>query len=364
MPPEPHMSADALEQERLQREVLQLRDDQALLIELLAIDQARLRRFMAVAARTLSRVRAQLVRRAREPALFARKIARLRMLYRQLMREAAALPLPTLTQQFAATVEALEATADGPPASGDALLPALVRIDEGFLALTTVAERTGAPLVAQRCAHRRAPRRRARAGSSAPAASAAPQLAVALQQLAGRLADEQGKRVDLAVTGLEHVPEDCAGPFYDMLSQLLRNAVEFGIEVPAQRTAAGKSAQGRLRIEFRQRDAAHSELIFQDDGQGLNARGIVDAAIASGLIAEDTTLAQDPRQASSLIFHPGLSTAADGTGRGLGLRIVRDNVKRLRGEIQVATKRGQFTRFRIKLPIAASAAHDRSAARA
>lgn len=353
------------EHERLQRELQQLREEQALLLELLAVDQLGLRRFMAAAARTLTRVRTQLLRRAREPALFQKKLSRLRMLYGQLARQAAALPLPTLAQQFAGTLQALQIPAAAPPPSGDALLPALVCIDAGFLALTTIAERTGAPLVARRTAQRRnRSRRRVLRGTPGPTANPVPQLVLALQRLADRLAGEQGKRVDLSAIGLEHVPDDCAGAFFDVLSQLLRNAIEHGIETPAQRTAAGKTAQGRLRVELRERQGGRSELIFQDDGQGLNAERIVDVAIASGLIAANTTLAQDPRQASSLIFHAGLSTAANGSGRGLGLRIVRDNVKRLRGEIQVATKRGQFTRFRIRLPLALAAADSRSAAQA
>ena len=77
-------------------------------------------------------------------------------------------------------------------------------------------------------------------------------------------------------------------------------------------------------------------------------------AVASGLIAEDTSLEQNRRQASALIFHSGLSTAAEPAGRGLGMRILRDNVKRLHGQIQVATKRALFTRLRIRLPLAAT----------
>ena len=69
-------------------------------------------------------------------------------------------------------------------------------------------------------------------------------------------------------------------------------------------------------------------------------------------ITEDSSLEQNRRQASALIFHSGLSTAAEPAGRGLGMRILRDNVKRLHGQIQVATKRGLFTRLRIRLPLA------------
>jgi two-component system chemotaxis sensor kinase CheA len=177
---------------------------------------------------------------------------------------------------------------------------------------------------------------------------------VALQQLSDQLSAAQGKLVQLTTIGLEQVPEIEVPSFYDMLSQMLRNAIEYGIEMPAQRRAAGKNARGTLLVEFQLRRGEQSELNFQDDGQGLDAERIVQVAIASGLIAEDSSLEQNRRQASALIFHSGLSTAADPAGRGAGMRILRDSVKRLHGQIQVATKRGLFTRLRIRLPLAAA----------
>ena len=176
--------------------------------------------------------------------------------------------------------------------------------------------------------------------------------------LAAQQAAEQGKSVELTAIGLEQVPEIHAAAFYDMLSQMLRNAIEHGIETPAQRRAAGKNAQGALLVEFQPRHGGLSELVVQDDGQGLNTPRIIEAAVASGLIAEEAALEQDPRRATTLIFHAGLSTAAEPNGRGNGMRILRDNIKRLHGQIQVATKRGQFTRIRIRLPhVAAPVVH-------
>ena len=187
---------------------------------------------------------------------------------------------------------------------------------------------------------------------------------MALQQLSEQLATAQGKNIQLTTIGLEHVPELQVAAFYDMLSQMLRNAIEHGIETPAQRRADGKNPRGTLLVEFQLRHGGHSELNFQDDGAGLDAERIVQVAVGSGLIAEDTSLEQNRRQASALIFHSGLSTAAEPAGRGLGMRILRDNVKRLHGQIQVATKRGLFTRLRIRLPLTAMGAMPSSAAQA
>jgi signal transduction histidine kinase len=338
--------------ETVQAELMRLRDEHALFGELLQVDRAALRNFMAYAARTLTRVRALQQLRAREPGQFQRKLERLHSHYAQLLRRAMALSVPSLVRLLERTLAALGAPRAAGSQTGDALLPALVCIDEVFLALTTIAQRTGVPLAA-----RRAPRRRGRmpgTGTEVARGTAsggnAPQLVLALQQLAAQQAAAQGKSVELTTIGLEQVPEIHAAAFYDMLSQMLRNAIEHGIEMPAQRRAAGKSTQGTLLVEYQPRHSGQSELVFQDDGQGLNTGRIIEAAVAAGLLADDAVLEQDPRQASTLIFHAGLSTAADPDGRGLGMRILRDNVKRLQGQIQVATKRGQFTRIRVRLP--------------
>ncbi|MDE2218868.1 MAG: hypothetical protein KGL25_11415 [Gammaproteobacteria bacterium] len=347
-------------------ELLRLRDENTLLGELLRVDRAALRNFMAFAARTLTRVRLQLQQRAREPAQFQRKLERLHIHYAQLLRRAMALPAPSLVRQFEQTLQALAAPLAPGRQTGDAFLPALVCIDEVFLTLSAIAHRSGVPLAA-----RRAPRRRGRFPGVDPASARggagggnAPQLVLALQQLAAQQAAAFGKSVELTTIGLEQVPEIHTAAFYDMISQMLRNAIEHGIEMPAQRRAAGKSPQGALLLEYQPRHGGQSELVFQDDGQGLNTSRIIEAAVASGLIADDAVLEQQPRQASTLIFHAGLSTAAEPAGRGLGMRILRDNVKRLQGQIQVATKRGQFTRIRVRLPTPDSAAIRPLAARA
>ncbi|MGH8253524.1 MAG: ATP-binding protein [Steroidobacteraceae bacterium] len=342
--------------ETTQLELTRLREEHGLLAELLQVDRTALRNFMAYAARTLTRVRSLLQQRARDPELFAAKLRRLHSHYSLLLQRVKALSMPSMARLFEQALQSLNAARSADKPSGDALLPALVNIDEIFLALTTIAQRSGVPLAA-----RRAPRRRHRLSGpvhesrTAVSGGGAPQLLLALQQLAAQQAAAQGKSVELTAIGLEQVPEIHAAAFYDMLSQMLRNAIEHGIETPAQRRAAGKNAQGALLVEFQLRNGGLSELVFQDDGQGLNTTRIIEAAVASALITEESALEQDPRRATTLIFHAGLSTAADPNGRGIGMRILRDNIKRLDGQIQVATKRGQFTRIRIRLPSVSAA---------
>ncbi|HEV7432239.1 MAG TPA: ATP-binding protein [Steroidobacteraceae bacterium] len=345
-------------------ELQQLRDEHALFGELLRVDRVALGNFMAYAARTLGRARIQMRRRTHEPEQFQDKLNRLHKLYGRLWRRATALALPTLARLLESTVAALDAPRRSEARTGDALLPALVNVDAVFLALTTIAQRTGMPLRARRGSRGRSRWSTVRmsAARDANANNQTTQLAVALQQLGEQLAGVQGKLIQLTTLGLEQVPEIQVAAFYDMLSQMLRNAIEHGIEAPAQRRASGKNTRGTLLVEFQLRHGAQSELNFQDDGAGLDAERIVQVAVASGLIAEDSSLEQNRRQASALIFHSGLSTAAQPAGRGLGMRILRDNVKRLHGQIQVATKRGQFTRLRIRLPLSAASSVPAAAA--
>jgi two-component system chemotaxis sensor kinase CheA len=177
-----------------------------------------------------------------------------------------------------------------------------------------------------------------------------PKLAIALQQLTERLAGEQGKHVTLVTLGLEDIPQVWAGVLFDLIGQLLRNAVEFGIELPDRRAALDKPEQGTLVVEFVDRGSAGYELNVQDDGAGLDARGLAEIAVRKGLLDAAAAEALDPPQLAALIFQPGVTTARDTARRGHGMRIVRDHVQRLNGKIQAATKSAHYTRFRIHLP--------------
>ena len=352
--PSANSSAAAQPEAAVTDELARLRAERALLAELLQVERSALASFMPTAARTLKRGHRLLWLRAREPAQFRQKLTRMHRLYVQLGRRAAALPLPALARTIDATAAALGTVLSRTEASGDALLPVLEGSDAVFLALATIASCSGIPLRTRRPMCTRA--RLSTLAGATTEKNQPSQLALALQQLADQLATAQGKLVELTTIGFEKIPESQVAACYDMLSQMLRNAIEHGIETPAQRRAVGKPARGALLAEFQWRLGGQSELNFQDDGQGLDADRIVQAAVSNGLIADDTSLDQNRRQASGLIFRAGLSTAADPTGRGLGMRILRDNVRRLRGQIQVATKRGQFTRIRIRLTTPAGAA--------
>jgi signal transduction histidine kinase len=344
------MLPESGERTGLYAELELLRTERTLLCELLAAEGRTLSAFVRHAGRASARVRALLQQRAREPVAYLRKLERLRRLYVRLAARAGAVPLPTLASQYQDTVRTLAAAGASCAPSGDALLPALPLIEEGFLTLATLAARAGLPLTSRRDPRARKPSQSREQLARSASGVANSKLAAALQMLAARIATEQGKRVEFSTLGLERAPESQSGAIFDILGQLLRNAIEHGLETPAQRSEAGKSSSGALLAEYHMRGSGQSELIFQDDGQGLQAERIMQAGRERGMISDADAAALDPRQASTLIFQPGLSTAQNPAGRGHGMKIVREHVKRMNGQIQVATKRGQFTRIRIRLP--------------
>jgi chemotaxis protein histidine kinase CheA len=145
--------------------------------------------------------------------------------------------------------------------------------------------------------------------------------------------------------GLEAVPPDWDTAVFDMLSQLVRNAIEHGIEPPDVRRRRGKPAAGTLLIEFRPRADGGYELKFQDDGGGVDTEAVRDCAVRQHAVDAHAIEGAPHKRLASLILLPGVTTARDFEGRGQGLKIVREQARRLGGHIEVASKRGHFLRF-------------------
>lgn len=155
----------------------------------------------------------------------------------------------------------------------------------------------------------------------------------------------EGKETELDRTLIEELG--------DPLIHLIRNAVDHGIERPDERIAAGKPAEGRLKIGAYQEDN-HILICLEDDGAGINSEKLLNKAVACGVMTREEAAGCSPREAVDLIFHPGLSTAAevsDISGRGVGMDIVRSCIEKINGMIEVETTPGQGTIFRIRLPL-------------
>ncbi len=168
------------------------------------------------------------------------------------------------------------------------------------------------------------------------------------------LAREQGKGVRLISQGGD-TPLDRAisEGLYDPLIHLLRNAIDHGLETPAQRVAAGKPAEGVVRLEA-QRRGDTVELTVADDGRGMDPARLRAIAVERGLITPPQAAALSDEAALRLIFTPGFSTAptvTDISGRGVGMDVVLRNVRRLRGTIDVRAIPGQGATFIVRVPL-------------
>ena len=331
----------------LRLELETLRDQRDLYRSLLLAEPAALGTGMTRALETVERIRQRLRSPTRESSAFRGKIEDLLAELGTLADALVGLHLPTVSLRLEQAQSALRSVERREPLSGNDLLPAMVVLEELCSHITIAAD----------CAAVHVPLEEDERNAAELEASqrrAQPKLAAALTQLAEKFALEQDKHIALVTMGLEDIPEQWISVLFDALGQLLRNAIEHGIETPDQRVAHGKPELGTLVIEFLDRGEHGFELNMQDDGQGLDAERIAQTAVSQGILEAGTFEALGPSRLVSLIFQPGLTTAKDNVHRGQGMQIVREHVQRLGGRIQVATKRGQFTRYRVHLPRAAT----------
>lgn len=175
-----------------------------------------------------------------------------------------------------------------------------------------------------------------------------------LGELAGKAAEDGGKQARLDFDGSFDPEQVSLKTVRTILVQLIRNAVSHGIESPEARRARNKPETGRLSIAFRVRND-HLEIVFEDDGGGFDLEKIRAKARESG---EDADLATD-QQLLQLLFRPGFSTAnaVDQTaGRGIGLDILKAEVRQAGGNLKVRNQPGLGTTFTLRLPLVRRAA--------
>jgi chemosensory pili system protein ChpA (sensor histidine kinase/response regulator) len=179
-----------------------------------------------------------------------------------------------------------------------------------------------------------------------------------LARIVRQAASDTRKRAELLVEGASgeldrQVLERMLPPF----EHILRNAVSHGIELPAEREARGKPATGRITLALR-REGAEVIVQVSDDGAGMNLKAIRDKGLALGLIRADQVLPDD--DVMQLVLEPGFSTAGKVTqhsGRGVGMDVVADSVKKLGGALHMETKEGEGTSFTIRLPFTLAISH-------
>ncbi len=163
---------------------------------------------------------------------------------------------------------------------------------------------------------------------------------------------ELGKDIELIISGSEaELDKSVVEKLGDPLMHLVRNALDHGIESTEARIAKGKPARGKLRLNaYHESGSIAIEII--DDGAGMNREKILAKARERQLIGANQALSEN--EIFSLIFEPGFSTADKVTnisGRGVGLDVVKRNITSLRGSVEVESKEGQGSTFRIRLPL-------------
>ncbi len=163
---------------------------------------------------------------------------------------------------------------------------------------------------------------------------------------------ELGKDIELVISGGEtELDKSVVEKLGDPLMHLVRNALDHGIESPEARAAKGKPAKGTLKLNAYHESGAIA-IEITDDGAGMNREKILNKAREREIIGPNQTLTDS--EIFGLIFEPGFSTADKITnisGRGVGLDVVKRNITALRGSVEVESKEGEGSTFRIRLPL-------------
>lgn len=168
------------------------------------------------------------------------------------------------------------------------------------------------------------------------------------------LSQKAGKELNFVMTGQEtELDRSIIEEIGDPLIHLLRNAVDHGLELPEDRVLGGKDPIGQLKLQ-----ASHEEnhiiITIKDDGRGIDPEKVKQSAVKKGLISDEQAKRITEKEAVNLIFMSGLSTVAkvtDVSGRGVGMDVVRNNIEKINGAIEINSLIGQGTEFKIKLPL-------------
>ena len=179
-------------------------------------------------------------------------------------------------------------------------------------------------------------------------------LFVALPRMVRDLSTELGKQVLVDIDGGDvELDREMIEMIRDPLTHIIRNAVDHGIETPAERIKAGKREIGLLAVSARQ---SGNQILIEiaDDGKGIDGSKLVEKALANGVIEADVAKRLSRAEQLALIFEAGLSTAKEVTaisGRGVGMDVVRSNVERIGGVVELDSTPGKGTRMTLRVPL-------------
>jgi two-component system, chemotaxis family, sensor kinase CheA len=175
-----------------------------------------------------------------------------------------------------------------------------------------------------------------------------------LPRIVRDLSHELHKKIDLQMIGADtELDRQVLEMIKDPLTHMVRNSADHGIEMPAERASAGKAETGTITLNA-YHEGGHIIIEIADDGKGLDIDRIKQKAIATGLASESDLAVMSEQQIQQFIFKAGFSTAAKVTsvsGRGVGMDVVRTNIEKIGGTVEMKSQRGKGSTFVIKIPL-------------
>jgi two-component system, chemotaxis family, sensor kinase CheA len=168
------------------------------------------------------------------------------------------------------------------------------------------------------------------------------------------LAHSRDKRVELTIEGgLTELDKSIVDALGEPLLHLVRNAIDHGLESPAEREQRGKPSTGHLTLAAFY-EGNHAHVVVEDDGRGIDIARVGERAVTLGMIEPSQLDTMTPSDVLNTIYEPGFSTretVSDVSGRGIGMDVVRESIENLKGVIELETAPGKGTRFVIRLPL-------------
>ena len=335
------------------------------LLGILHIDPLQLASFLNDSNAAMKMINAVLREPAREEGVFRKKLDTLFRQAHAVKGEAAALGLSSIESRAHSFEDDLKSLREKSDLSGNDFLPLVIKLDDLLTHLQSVGELVSRLSRLQPMALELPHTTTDVIVGGTHSIDRSDGLISALQQLAERVAREHKKEAALQCVGFDAVPEQYRRIVKDVSIQAVRNAVVHGIEAPSVRLAAGKLAQGQVRLTFQSLGDGGYKFSVEDDGQGLATERIKQVALERGFVTPEQADGLDAKQIYSLLFKAGFSTVENATkdaGRGVGMNLVADLMHEVGGRVGVATARGRFTRLTVTLPPQPKRADDTAAA--
>jgi len=168
------------------------------------------------------------------------------------------------------------------------------------------------------------------------------------------LARSQNKKIKLEIIGKDtELDKTLLEAIRDPLTHLIRNSVDHGVELPETRRARGKNEEGKIIIRS-YHEGGQVSIEIKDDGNGIDSQKVLAKALQKGIVSAEQAKAMSTKQIQNIIFMPGFSTADQVTnisGRGVGMDVVKSNIEKIGGTVDIQSNLGEGTTFKLKIPL-------------